>query len=315
MSSKNNCRRIFGAGSRESALALAQTELFIRRIQESAPGKYSGVEFRIYPLKTSGDLILDRSLEEIGGKGLFVRELDRALLDGVIDFAVHSLKDMPMQITPGLKIAAFSPREDPRDALVLPKNTGTQDTTKPVGCSSKRRALQLNALFSGGWKSAPVRGNVLTRLEKLDRGEYGALLLAAAGLKRLGLSARISRYFEPHEMLPAAGQGIMCAVTRAEDDFDFLDAANCEESACSALAERAFVRALEGDCASPIGAFAEVRGAALTLQGLYYETKTGIQTPIRGSLSGAITQAEALGCQLAQQLRYETAASVNLYNK
>jgi hydroxymethylbilane synthase len=175
--------------------------------------------------------------------------------------------------------------------------------TKPVGCSSKRRALQLAAIFSGGWKTAPVRGNVLTRLSKLDRGEYGALLLAAAGLKRLGLSARISRYFETHEMLPAAGQGSICAVTRAEDNFDFLSAANCEDNACCALAERAFVRALEGNCASPIGAFAETRGNTLTLQGLYYETKAGIQTPIRGSISGDKSLAETLGGQLAKELQ------------
>jgi hydroxymethylbilane synthase len=306
MCSKNKGRRIFRVGSRESALALAQTELFIHRITET--GKYRDAQFEIYPVKTSGDMILDRGLEEIGGKGLFIRELDRALLDGLIDFAVHSLKDMPAQETPGLKIAAFSEREDPRDALVLSQNTAAPDMTKPVGCSSKRRALQLAAIFSGRWRTAPVRGNVLTRLAKLDSGEYGALLLAAAGLKRLGLSSRISRYFEPHEMLPAAGQGIMCAVTRAEDNFDFLNGinavcgANAVCDAYCALAERAFVRALEGDCASPIGAFAEVRGNTLTLQGLRYESKGGIQTPVRGSISGDKTQAETLGCRLAKEL-------------
>ncbi|MDR2484083.1 MAG: hydroxymethylbilane synthase [Treponema sp.] len=303
MFSKNNHeKRVFRAGSRGSDLALAQTELFIRRITGTGCNAIQGAEFAICPIKTSGDMIQDRSLDEIGGKGLFIRELDRALLDGEIDFAVHSLKDMPMQITGGLEIAAFSEREDPRDVLVLPKGAAAPDMAKPIGCSGKRRSFQLSAIFSDTWKTALVRGNVLTRLEKLDRGEYGALVLAAAGLKRLGLSARISRFFEPAEMLPAAGQGIMCIVTRNEGASGFVRAADCAESALCAAAERAFVRALGGDCSSPIGAFAEMQGDTLTLNGLYYAVNTDPQTAIRGSIRGDKSRAENLGRELAKEL-------------
>lgn len=303
MFSKNNGEnRVFKAGSRGSDLALAQTELFIRRIIETGSDAIRGAKFEMCPIKTSGDMIQDRSLDEIGGKGLFIRELDRALLDGEIDFAVHSLKDMPMQITAGLEIAAFSEREDPRDVLVLPKGAAAPDTAKPIGCSGKRRSFQLSAIFSDTWKTALIRGNVLTRLEKLDRGEYGALVLAAAGLKRLGLSARISRFFEPAEMLPPAGQGIMCIVTRTEDAADFVRGANCAESALCAEAERAFVYALGGDCSSPIGAFAEIQGDTLTLNGLHYAINTDPHTAIRGSICGDKSQAEKLGQDLAKEL-------------
>lgn len=324
-----NSPAVIRVGSRESALALAQTELFIRQIDGSG---YSGAacissaadstatsaaswgaEFIICPIKTSGDMIQDRSLEEIGGKGLFIRELDRALLEGTIDMAIHSLKDMPMEVTQGLKLACFSDREDPRDVLVLPIGAETADRAKrakrakPVGCSSKRRSLQW-AEISPEWSTAPIRGNVLTRLEKLDRGEYGALILAASGLKRLDLATRISRFFEPQEMLPAAGQGIMVAVTREDDDFEFLRAANSEDSAYCALAERAFVRALGGDCSSPIGAFAEIQGNTLVLRGWYHGTEghwyygTENQGARRGSITGDKTQAELLGLKLAEEI-------------
>jgi hydroxymethylbilane synthase len=263
-------------------------------------GFAGNIEIRAF--KTSGDMVLDRSLEEIGGKGLFVRELDRALLEGEIDFAVHSLKDMPQELAEGTKIAAFSEREDPRDVLVLPPGAAEGDRSKPIGCSSKRRSLQLARLFPG-WAIAPVRGNVLTRLEKLDRGEYGALVLAAAGLRRLGLAGRISRFFETPEMLPSAGQGIICAVTRAEDDFDFLAVASNAASAACAGAERAFVRALGGDCASPIGAFAETGAdGLLTLRGLYREPGAGEGPPVEGSISGDPARAEELGAELAREI-------------
>lgn len=295
MSSKN--KRVYRVGSRESALALAQTQVFIQNIRDAG----CDAEFEIRAMKTTGDIILDRSLEEIGGKGLFIRELDRALLEGEIDFAVHSLKDMPAETAAGLRIAAFSAREDPRDVLVLPVGAAASaapDGSKTIGCSSKRRSLQLAFLFPG-LAAAPVRGNVITRLEKLDRGDYGALALAAAGLKRLGLAGRVSRYFSAEELLPSAGQGILCAVSREENDFDFLRAANSEESAFCARAERALVNALGGDCTSPIGSFAEVEDATLTLRGLYFE-KDG--RAFRGKVSGEKNRAEELGAALAKEL-------------
>ena len=183
-------------GSRESRLAVIQSELVAAYLRER------GCEAPLVTMKTTGDKILDRSLDQIGGKGLFVKELDRALRDGRSDLSVHSCKDLPMEVPEDLPLIGFSQREDPRDVLVLPAGTTVWDRSKPVGCSSRRRMLQLRDLcpevtFRG------VRGNVLTRLDKLDRGEYGALILAAAGLKRLGLEGRISRYFAPdHQPRP-----------------------------------------------------------------------------------------------------------------
>ena len=160
--------------------------------------KNTDTEVTLLTMKTTGDIILDRTLDKVGGKGLFVKELDRALIEGRSDISVHSLKDMPMEVPEELPLIAFSKREDPRDVLVLPKDAVDKgitepDLSKPIGCSGPGRQLQLQEIFPG-CSVKPVRGNVLTRLEKLDRGEYGALILAAAGLKRLGLEDRITRY-------------------------------------------------------------------------------------------------------------------------
>ncbi|MDR3170406.1 MAG: hydroxymethylbilane synthase [Treponema sp.] len=282
-------------GSRESALALAQTELVIRMIKEAG----TAGDFEICSMKTSGDLTLDRPLGEVGGKGLFTKELDRALLAGTIDFAVHSLKDIPWGIEKGLKIAAFSNREDPRDVLILPQGSGKSDRTKAIGCSSLRRQLQLKKIFPD-WETRMIRGNVLTRLEKLERGEYGALVLAAAGVKRLGLENRISRVFETPELMPAAGQGIMAVITRETDCFDFLDKVSDTESHLCALAERAFVGAMGGDCGMPIASFAEIDASGtLTLHGLFFEG----HRELRGMVRGDKNNAKALGVELARKIQ------------
>ncbi|RHT45864.1 hydroxymethylbilane synthase, partial [Butyricicoccus sp. AM29-23AC] len=189
-------------GSRDSRLAVVQAEEVMRRLGEC----------ELVTMKTTGDKILDRTLDKVGGKGLFVKELDRALAAGEVDLTVHSLKDVPMEQPDGLPLIAFPKRADARDALVLPEN-GNWDREKPIGCSSARRRVQLSRLFPG-IEVKPVRGNVQTRLRRLDSGEYGALVLAAAGLHRLGLENRISRYFSPEEMLPAAGQGILAVQAR-----------------------------------------------------------------------------------------------------
>jgi hydroxymethylbilane synthase len=281
------------AGSRESALALAQTELLIRMIKEAG----TVGDFEICSMKTAGDLTLDRPLGAVGGKGLFTKELDRALLAGTIDFAVHSLKDIPWSIEKGLKIAAFSIREDPRDVLILPQGSG--DRTKAIGCSSLRRQLQLKKIFPD-WETRMIRGNVLTRLEKLERGEYGALVLAAAGIKRLGLENRINRVFEPPELVPAAGQGIMAVITRETDCFDFLDKVSDTESRLCALAERGFVEAMGGDCGMPIASFAEIDASGtLTLQGLFFEGPR----ELRGTVRGDKHNAKALGVELARKIQ------------
>ena len=205
-------------GSRESKLAVVQSEMVRTYIQEHAPS----TQVEILTMKTTGDKILDKTLDKIGGKGLFVKELDKALLEKRSDISVHSLKDMPMEVPSELPLVAFSKREDPRDVLVLPLGKTELDLTKPIGCSSQRRILQLKELYPDAVCKS-VRGNVQTRLAKLDGGEYSALILAAAGLKRSWLENRISRYFETEEMIPAAGQGILAVQGRAGEDVSYLE--------------------------------------------------------------------------------------------
>lgn len=283
-------------GSRESRLAVIQSQMVMELIAAAEPA----AELELVTMKTTGDKILDKTLDKIGGKGLFVRELDQALRDGRADFTVHSLKDMPMQVPEDLPLAAFSSREDPRDVLVLPEGVSELDPSKPIGCSSRRRQLQLKRLFPD-MDIQPVRGNVQTRLSKLDAGQFSALVLAAAGLKRLGLEGRISRYFTTEEILPAAGQGILVVQTRKGMDTRCLRLVQDEETAFCAKAERAFVRALDGGCSSPVAAHAVVEGEKLTLTGFYVSADERIQR--KGSISGDVTEAETLGSTLARILK------------
>ena len=283
-------------GSRESKLAVIQSRMVMDAIARTVPE----AELELVTMKTTGDRILNKTLDQIGGKGLFVKELDQALRDGRADFTVHSLKDMPMEVPADLPLAAFSRREDPRDVLVLPEGVTELDRSKPIGCSSRRRQLQLKALFPGV-EIRPVRGNVQTRLAKLGAGEFSALVLAAAGLKRLGLEGRISRYFSTDEILPAAGQGILAVQTRQGVDTSCLSAVRDEDAGCCALAERAFVRALDGGCTSPVAAHAVVAGEQLTLTGLYVSPD---ETVVRkGAMTGLKADAERLGQALAEALR------------
>ena len=298
-------------GSRESRLAVIQSELVMDHIRRAHPE----IEMELITMKTTGDMILDRKLDQIGGKGLFVKELDQALRDGRIDIAVHSLKDLPMDTPEDLPLLAFSKREDPRDALVLPAAEDGRAPTigdngigfilqsdMPIGSSSARRNLQLRRLFRD-LPTASVRGNVLTRLSKLDRGDYCALVLASAGLKRLGLEERISRIFEPEEMIPAAGQGIMVIQGRAGENYDYLDCVNDRDSEAEALTERAFVRELDGGCSSPIAAFAQAAGEEIRLIGLYYIESE--EDYVTGEISGRRADGETLGRTLAAQLKAE----------
>lgn len=283
-------------GSRESRLAVIQSRMVMEKIAKAEPA----AELELVTMKTTGDKILDKTLDKIGGKGLFVRELDQALREEKVDFTVHSLKDMPMEVPEDLPLAAFSSREDPRDVLVLPEGTTEIDRSKPIGCSSRRRQLQLKKLFPD-MAIEPVRGNVQTRLAKLEAGQFSALVLAAAGLKRLGLEERISRYFSVEEILPAAGQGILVVQTRKGMNTDCLRLVQDKESACCARAERAFVRALNGGCSSPVAAHAVVEGALLTLTGFYVSADERIQR--KGSIRGSAADAEILGKTLARQLK------------
>ena len=286
-------------GSRESRLAVIQSEL----VMEAIAGAHPEIELELVTMKTTGDKILDRTLDKIGGKGLFVRELDAALLEGRVDLTVHSCKDLPMEIPDGLPLAAFTRREDPRDVLVLPRGAAEPDMHLPIGSSSARRRVQLRGLFPGA-AVQPVRGNVLTRLEKLDRGEFGALVLAAAGLKRLGLEERIHRYFEPEELLPAAGQGVLAVQCRSGLDTAFLDCLRSRTAALCVLAERAFVRALDGGCSSPVAAHAVLSGDTITITGLYVD---GEERPLRGTVSGPADQGEELARRLAHTLKEDAA--------
>ena len=286
-------------GSRESRLAVVQSEIVRDNLQKAHPDW----EVSILTMKTTGDIILDRTLDQIGGKGLFVKELDRALVEKRSDISVHSLKDVPMEVAEELPLVAFSKREDPRDVLVLPKGKNTPDFSKPVGCSSLRRILQMKELYpQAEFKS--VRGNVLTRLNKLDSGEYGALILAAAGLKRQGLEERSFRYFDPEEMIPAAGQGILAVQGRRGEDYSYLDDFASRESEWAARAERAFVRYLNGGCSSPVAAHAVISGEKIHLLGLYYEEATGNYR--KGSIDGSAEEAAELGIRLARRLKGET---------
>lgn len=282
-------------GSRDSRLAVIQSEMVMDAIRAYDPT----AQVELVTMKTTGDLILDRPLSQIGGKGLFVKELDRALLEGRVDFTVHSSKDLPMDIPPELPLVAFSHRADPRDALVLPQGVDTLDPTRPIGCASLRRTLQLRKLFPHH-QVAPVRGNVQTRLAKLDRGEYSALVLACAGLDRLGLENRISRRFPVEEMLPAAGQGILAVQSRADVDTSCLSLFHDPVAAVCLTAERAFVGALEGGCSSPVAAHATVDGDTVTLTGFYVdrEGESYIETSC-----AACADAQELGAELAVRMR------------
>jgi hydroxymethylbilane synthase len=222
------------------------------------------------------------------------------LLDGRIDLSVHSLKDLPMQTPEQLPLVAFSRRADPRDVLVLPKGVSTLDPNRPLGCSSKRRTRQLKALFPQ-MQVQGVRGNLQTRLAKLENEGFAALVLAYAGLARLGLEARISRVFSVEELLPAAGQGILAVQARAGEDVSFLDGVEDLPTRYCALAERAFVRTLDGGCSAPIAAYATCANGSLKLTGFFYEESDGIAR--RGSLIGRCEDAEALGERLANRLK------------
>ena len=283
-------------GSRESLLAVVQANMVIDCLKAAHPE----MEIELVTMKTTGDKILDRTLDKVGGKGLFVKELDAALRAGRADITVHSLKDMPMEVSEDLPLLCFSKREDPRDVLVLPEGVRSLAPGAVIGSSSLRRVLQLKALFPDN-PVKPVRGNLQTRLRKLDEGQFGALVLAAAGLKRLGLENRISRYFTAEEIIPAAGQGILGVQGRRGEDHSYLDCFADAQTGYAALCERAFVRELDGGCTSPVCAHAVVNGDTISLRGLYYDPATGEHRI--GTDEGGLDEAEALGARLARALR------------
>ena len=252
-------------GSRESRLAVKQAEI----IRDQIIGSNPEISVEIITMKTTGDKILDKSLAKIGGKGLFVKELDRALMDGRIDIAVHSLKDMPMEENPEFPILAYGRREDPRDVILYRPGLEALPEQAVIGTSSRRRMLQMQRLYPD-CTFRGIRGNVQTRLKKLETEGYDGTILAAAGLKRLGMEQVISRYLSVDEMIPAAGQGILAVQGRKGENYGWIDRIDDRESRAAALAERQFIRVTGGDCTSPCAAHAQVSGNELRLTGLYY---------------------------------------------
>lgn len=282
-------------GSRESKLAVIQSEMVIDAIKKFD----QSIDVSLITMKTTGDIILDKTLDKIGGKGLFVKELDKALMDKRADLTVHSLKDMPMEVSEDLPLLAFSKREDPRDALILPEGATEIDFSKPIGISSLRRRLQLAKLYPQA-SFKPIRGNVQTRLRKLDSGEYGAIVLAYAGIKRLNLEERVSRLFEPEEILPAACQGILVVQGRRDYPVPFLADFADEEARLVALAERSYVRTLDGGCSSPVAAYATIEGEEITIKGFYVDNE---ENQYIDSIKGNKHEGEALGRKLALRMK------------
>jgi len=293
-------------GSRGSKLALWQAEQARERLKLLNPG----IEIKIEIIKTTGDVKSD-PLSVIGGKGVFTKELEDALLDGRIDMAVHSLKDLPTILPDRLSISAICEREDARDALVLRAGfEGSLATLREgavVGTSSQRRLAQLKALRRDVIVR-DLRGNVDTRIRKLDEGQYDAVILASAGLLRLGLEDRISTRIPVAEMLPAVGQGAIAIETRSDDEFTVQTTSKLDhrETRVACLAERAFLRGLGGGCQLPIAAHATIDGDALTLAGLV--AKPDGSEIWRDSSSGSLDNAEQLGSTLATTLLERGAA-------
>lgn len=288
--------------TRGSALALWQANWVRDRLMAGDP--HLTVELVV--LKTRGDKILDRALSEVGGKGLFVKEIEEALLDGRADVAVHSMKDLPADIPEGLVLGAVPEREDPRDALlVAPAHAARDVASLPkgarVGTSSLRRVCQLKA-HRPDLDVVPLRGNVDTRVRKVDAGELDAIVLACAGLKRLGHAARITAALSTAESLPAIGQGALAIECRVDDPETLARLARLDDrtTAHAVAAERAFLKRLSGDCKTPLAAHATVDGARLRLEGLVGAPDGS--TLLRHALEGTTADAAALGTALAEEL-------------
>jgi len=288
-------------GTRGSALALAQAEGVAAALRRARPG----ITVRLERIRTAGDRLADAPLGPAGGKGLFVKEIEEALLAGRVDLAVHSLKDLPADLPLGLALAAFPSREDPRDVLVA-RGGGSLEALPEgaaVGTGSLRRQAQLLQLRPD-LKVVPIRGNVDTRLRKLDAGEVEAILLAAAGLRRLGLEARITEYLPPDRMVPAIGQGALAIEVRERDLGGALGEAvralDHAETRAAVAAERAFLRALGGDCKTPVAAHATLAAGRITLRGVV-ASWDGRQAA-RGEVAGPAPEGERLGATLAEDL-------------
>ncbi|MEW8013678.1 MAG: hydroxymethylbilane synthase [Candidatus Sedimenticola endophacoides] len=285
--------------TRKSPLAMWQAEHVSRKLRQAHPG----LRVELVGMSTKGDKILDTPLAKIGGKGLFVKELEQGMLEGIADLAVHSMKDVPVELPEGLHLAVIMEREDPRDAFVSNHHQGVEELPEGavVGTASLRRQCQLQERRPD-LRIATLRGNVNTRLRKLDEGEFDAIILASAGLKRLGFEDRITGFLEPEQSLPAIGQGAIGIECRADDPWvnGLLEVLHDEETAICVAAERAMNNRLMGGCQVPIGGYAVLNHGRLYMRGLVGEPDgTHI---MRAEVSGTPDQAEALGIALAEEL-------------
>jgi hydroxymethylbilane synthase len=285
--------------TRRSALAMWQAE----HVRDRLRAVYPSCVFELLGLTTQGDHVLDTPLADIGGKGLFIRELEQAMLEGRADLAVHSLKDVPMDVPDGLVLAAITARDDPRDAFVsnAHHSLAALPAGSHLGTSSLRREAQLRERYPQ-LVVEPLRGNVNTRLRKLDEGRYAGIILAVAGLKRLGYTDRITEHIDPADSLPAVGQGALALECRADraDVSTALAVLADPDTTFAAIAERAFGRRLAGDCHTPLAAYATPRGGEMWLRGLI-ASRDGGQV-LRGDRSANVTStaaALALGDALA----------------
>jgi hydroxymethylbilane synthase len=302
---------VLRAGTRASPLALVQTRLVLKALQQAT----DSVSVDALPLTTTGDAEQRHRLADLGGKGLFAKEIHEALLDGRVDFAVHSLKDLESELPPGLVIAAVLPREDVRDALVLAPDCPPDERRGPlcgvpagarIGTASARRLAQLRHLRPD-LRFDLMRGNVQTRLRKLESGDFAATVLAMAGLNRLGMEGRAALILDTEDMLPAAGQGVIAVTARAEDHAtrELLARIDDAESRVAAVAERALVAALDASCRSPVGAHARLLpDGRLHLTGLVAREDGSFL--LRRSLQGAPAEAAGLGTALGQALRADS---------
>jgi hydroxymethylbilane synthase len=287
-------------GTRGSLLALRQTNIVINQLKEI----YPDVLFEIKIIKTKGDIVLDKTLDKIGGKGLFINEIEENLINKDIDFAIHSLKDMPNTLSEEFCIAATPKREDPRDVLVTSNNSDFEALPKgsKIGTSSIRRTVQLKKIRPD-LNYVPIRGNIDTRIQKMLDGEFDAIILAAAGLKRLELDEKISQYFEISDVIPAAGQGTLAIETRSDDveTINMIKKLNHQETNKCVLVERAFLKEINGGCYIPVGVYAHIEDSDIHLTGFLYDNERFVYKNITGNAEKYLH----LGIILAQKIMEE----------
>ena len=300
-------QRVIKIATRQSPLALWQADYVAERLQQAHPG----IKTELVKMVTKGDKILDAPLAKIGGKGLFVKELEQGMLEGTADIAVHSMKDVPVEFPEGLHLAVILPREDPCDAFVSNHYTCLEDlpANAKVGTSSLRRQCQI-AERHPDLKILSLRGNVNTRLAKLDAGDYDAIILAAAGLKRLGFAERITQQLDSTVSLPAIGQGAVGIECRIDDPEinQLLAPLHDEQSTIRVRAERAMNERLNGGCQVPIAGFAELRNGQLFMRGLVGKPDGSVI--YRAEKTGTIEQAEEIGRAVADELLASGAGKV-----